>query len=609
MLRITSSVRAASQQQQQRVFRSRLLHLSVARLNVTNVPPTSVPGTTSPTAPIENPTPATPSTPNLSSSASSGTPPSSPASPRSGQKKRYRLRNLILGVGVLGAIAYGGGAWFALQNDNFHDFYTEYVPFGERIVMTIEEREFQRRFPNAGRSVDEDGPRVTVHRGGATWKMVGDEYKGPSTGPHVSAVPKDKSEQKTEKQNEVAPAPSAKPAQAPAPAPAPAPAAVPEPAKPEPLVVKEKVLPKLPKFMFDGTIDPSLESVVTSINGLFAALTKSGEAGPEELSALAESLGEVSNKFVTLRAKYEGELKDSLSQQALVFAVQSEKQEQDYKQQLAAVDEKWREGYFQERQRIMDTYKKRLIAELKRFNQVYSARLRNEVTAANVEKDRAFAEKVVETVESERDARLSKLKELKAAFEDVTSLSAQVDKQLEIAEKTAELQLALGSLTNALQAPYTVPLGPIIARIKQVGGEDPLVAAAVAAVPVSAYDGVLTPAQLAARFKLLAPEIRKASLVPADAGVAGFFGSWLFSRLLWKKEGKPKGADVESVLARAESALIEGQVVEAVREVNSLDGWRKKLAEDWLTEGRKRSEVEFLAQVLGEEGKVWQFKY
>ncbi|KAK9241055.1 mitochondrial inner membrane protein Mitofilin [Lipomyces kononenkoae] len=604
MLRIT---RARAVSQQPVVFRSRFLHSSVVRLNVTNVPPTSVPGTTGPAAPIENPTPATPSTPNLSSSASSGTPP--PPPPRPEQKKTYRLRNLILSVGLLGAIVYGGGVWLALQNDNFHDFYTEYVPFGERIVMIIEEREFQRRFPNAGRKpLEEDGPRVTVHRGGATWKMAGPEYKGPSTGPHVSAVPKTKSDQKTEKQKEVIPAPApATPGTAPASVATPATA--PEPTKPEPLVIKEKVLPKLPKFMFDGTIDPSLESVVTSINGLFAALTNSGEAGPEELGALAASLGEVSNKFVTVRAKYESELKENLNQQALVFAVQSEKQEQAYKQQLAVVDEKWREGYFEERQRIMDIYKKRLIAELKKFNQVYSARLRNEITAANAEKDRLFAEKVVETVESERDARLSKLQDLKAAFEDVTTLSAQVDKQLEIAEKTAELQLALGSLTNALQAPYPVPLGPIIARIKLVGGEDPLVVAAVAAVPSSAYDGVLTPAQLAARFKLLAPEIRKASLVPADAGLAGFFGSWLFSKLLWKKEGKPKGKDVESVLARAESALIEGQVVEAVREVNSLDGWRKKLAEDWLAEGRKRSEVEFLAQVLGEEGKVWQFKY
>ncbi|KAJ8099944.1 mitochondrial inner membrane protein-domain-containing protein [Lipomyces tetrasporus] len=594
MLRIMSARVAA--QQQQRLVASRLLHSSVARSNVTNVPPTSVPGTPNPTAPMENPTPATPSTPNLSSSASSGTPPPPPLPP---PKTTNRFRKFLLSVTVLGAIVYGGGVWFALWNDNFHDFYTEYVPFGEQLVMIIEEREFQRRFPNAGRKpLEDDAKRVTVQRGGATWKMVGDEYKGPSTGPHVSAVAKDKNVPKTETKKDVPPPP----------APVPAPP-VPEPKKQEPLVIRETVLPKLPKFVFDGTTDPSLENVVKSINGLFTALTTSGAAGPEELSALAASLGEVSNKFVALVAKYETELKENLDQQALVFALQNEKREQDYKQQLATVDEKWREGYFEERRRIMDTYKKRLIAELKKFNQVYSGRLRNEVAAANAEKDKLFADKVVETVENERNSRLSKLKDLKLAFEEVMALSADVDKQLETAERTAELQLALGSLTNALQAPYSVPLAPIVARIKEVGGDDPLISAAVAAVPVAAYDGVLTPAQLAARFKLLVPEIRKVSLVPADAGVAGFVGSWLFSKLLWKKEGKPKGTDVESVLARAESALVEGQVDEAVREVNSLDGWRKKLAEDWLAEGRKRTEVEFLARVLGEEGKVWQYKY
>ena len=44
-------------------------------------------------------------------------------------------------------------------NDNFHDFFTEYVPFGERAELYLEESEFRRRFPNVAN-------RITSHRDG-----------------------------------------------------------------------------------------------------------------------------------------------------------------------------------------------------------------------------------------------------------------------------------------------------------------------------------------------------------------------------------------------------------------------------------------------------------
>ncbi|KAK9468164.1 mitochondrial inner membrane protein-domain-containing protein [Lipomyces arxii] len=598
MLRIPHT--CVSRLQLRLVSAPRLLHSSIVQLNVTNVPPTSVPGSTLTRAPIENPTPVTPSTPNLSTSATSST--VSPPPPPPPKKKTHRFRSFVLLLTVVGAAVYGGGAWYALRNDNFHDFYTEFVPLGERIVMAIEEREFQRRFPNAGRKpLEQDLPRVTVHRGGATWKMVSEgDYKGPATGPHLSAVKAEKG--KAEVKTEVVPKPAS--LLPPAATGTPAPTVTP----PAPLVIKEQVMPKLPKVVFEGEIDPALDEVVKAINTVFTIVSKTGEVGPEEMGGLAASLGDVSKKFVSMKETFDKNLLETVEQQMLAAALQAEQATLAHNKKLIELDEKWKEGYFAERQRILETYKRRLTEELSKFSKVYDQRVKNEVTAAVIETEKKLSKSILDKVENERDSRLSQLQDVKSALDDLVAVSNDSEKFIASAEKTAQLQLALGSLANALSTPYTVPLGPYLAKIKELGGEDPLISAALAAVPVSAYDGVLTPAQLAARFKLIAPEIRSVSLVPDGAGVAGFFGSWVLSKLLLKKEGKPQGSDVESVLARAESALMEGQVMEAVAEVNSLDGWRKQLAADWLAEGRKRSEVEFLAQVLGEEGKLWQFE-
>jgi mitofilin len=143
-------------------------------------------------------------------------------------------------------------------------------------------------------------------------------------------------------------------------------------------------------------------------------------------------------------------------------------------------------------------------------------------------------------------------------------------------------------------------------QVKQVSQGDELISACLSTVPLSVLDhGVLTNAQLSARFKLLEPEIRKASLLPPNAGIAGHVGSIIFSKLLWKKEGNPVGNDVESIIARTECALTEGRIVDAVQEINQLKGWPKKLAQDWLDEGRKKSEVEFIVGVLSEQSRLW----
>ena len=64
-----------------------------------------------------------------------------------------------------------------------------------------------------------------------------------------------------------------------------------------------------------------------------------------------------------------------------------------------------------------------------------------------------------------------------------------------------------------------------------------------------------------------------------------------------RKQGSPAGEDVESVLARADDWLARGDLENAAREVNSLKGWAKRLATDWLEDVRKVCAVRMAVDV------------
>jgi len=93
---------------------------------------------------------------------------------------------------LLTLLGYGGGIYASLKNDNFHDFFTEYIPYGEEIVMNIEEREFRRKFPNASprpNASKEPSARVTIPRSSGATARISDKDKVDlsKSGPHLSS--------------------------------------------------------------------------------------------------------------------------------------------------------------------------------------------------------------------------------------------------------------------------------------------------------------------------------------------------------------------------------------------------------------------------------------
>ena len=74
--------------------------------------------------------------------------------------------------------------------------------------------------------------------------------------------------------------------------------------------------------------------------------------------------------------------------------------------------------------------------------------------------------------------------------------------------------------------------------------------------------------------------------------------------MLFKKKGMTTGDDVESVLTRTETLLEEGNLDEAAREMNTLEGWAKTLSWDWLGECRRVLEVRQALDVMGVEARL-----
>ncbi len=67
--------------------------------------------------------------------------------------------------------------WYSRVNDNFHDFFTEYVPFGEQAVLYLEEMDFRKRFPGISERVGskqrDTGANVKIPaQSGASWRVA-----------------------------------------------------------------------------------------------------------------------------------------------------------------------------------------------------------------------------------------------------------------------------------------------------------------------------------------------------------------------------------------------------------------------------------------------------
>ncbi|KAE8447047.1 hypothetical protein EG329_011182 [Mollisiaceae sp. DMI_Dod_QoI] len=611
------------------------------------------------------PTPATPATPTPGNSippsnvpltpppppsSTASIPPPSPAPAPKPKPKRRFFRRFFTTIFLLSTLGFAGGVYYSRINDNFHDFFTEYVPFGEDAVLYFEEREFRKRFPKmaerqASRPRDTGASVNIPSQSGVSWK-VAEESKPGSTGRHANATKPDTSKPKEAVQNPSetlsqekvkavenvkksdtsAPTPS-KPTSPAGKSPEPQPSS-----KPSHPVVAEAVLPSGPepvsfvapevdqpsKFPPEVTMidpinikdadEPVVQDLVKMLNNIIAAVNADNE-NQKYSNTIGKAKGELTKVGSKIKALKEAIQKDAEAK------IRAEKEDFDRaaKELIRRVEaemkhqqSEWQEEYQTERQKIVQNYEQKLKAETEKANEVHEQRLRNSLLEQAIEMKRQFIQEVKDRVEEERNARLGKLSDLSNTVTELEKLTTDWNSVVDANLKTQHLHVAVEAVrANLEKSEVPRPFVRELAALKEIASDDPVVNAAIASInPVAYQRGVPSSAQLIDRFRRVATEVRKASLLPEEAGIASHASSYLLSKLLFKKKGLATGDDVESILTRTETFLEEGDLDNAAREMNGLQGWAKTLSRDWLGEVRKVLEVQQALDVIATEARL-----
>lgn len=542
-------------------------------------------------------------------------PPPPPPAPK---KKGFfrRLRNFVFTLFVLGAVGFSGGVWYSRINDKFHDFFTEYIPFGEQAVLYLEELDYKKRYPNLPKGsvrTLEGTDHVRIPAGsGASWR-VADGAESGSRSKSASPTPK-KSPSKEPANNGSEPTKSVpkdapKAAETPAPSPPPSPK---EEVKPEPKaetssaktfkapeVNEPSKFPPLQPIDLLSLADarePVVQDLVHMLNDLILVINADGAHGKygTTINKAKEDVKKVGGKLKTLKAKIEKKSADEVRSRIEEFDKAATELVSRVEKAMINQEVQWRQEFEEEMKKVRESYDERVKLLLSREKELNEQKLQNQLYEQAIALKKEFTEEVKGHVEKERESRLGKLDDLSAAVKDLENLTLGWNQVVDSNLKTQQLHVAVEAVRAKLEsATHPQPFIKELVALKEIAADDSVVNSAIASINPKAYQrGIFTSSQLIDRFRKVAGEVRKASLLPDDAGVASHASSWVLSHIMFKKQGLPEGNDVESVLTRTQIFLEEGDLDSAAREMNGLDGWAKTLSKDWLLEVRKVLEVQ-----------------
>jgi mitofilin len=598
----------------------------IAPSDVPRTPPApgTVTSTESRSAPVIQPATTPPTGPGSASVAPDPKPPK--------PKKRRLLRKLLYYSVLLSVLGYAGGVWYSLVSDNFHDFFTEYIPFGEDAVAYFEEREFRRRFPGrAGQprlhpQITGENKVTIPGKSGLTSRVTEESGSDLNTrGPHVSAVdanakpspaaqsavPKVSSDSKSVQEKKQEEVHKEKPTESVSHALLPKEEPKAEAAKATKAVSAPAAKPIQPiDHLAVGQADEAVvQDVVKIVNDIITVINADTARDTKYDSALEKAksdLGKVVSDITLLKQSLEKSAEDKIKAIHTEFDSAAKELVQRLDHQMQAQETHWKEEYENERERLAQSYRERLQSEMDTANKVYEQKLKNELLEQSIALQRSFASSVRDQVEQERDGRLGKLNELSSSVSELEKLTGEWNAVVDANLKTQHLVVAVEAVKSALDNQVVPrPFISELAALKEIAAEDPVVSAAIASInPVAYQRGIPNAAQLIDRFRRVAQEVRKAALLPEDAGVASHLASLAMSKVLFKKSGLAVGQDVEAVLARTEAFLEEGDLDAAAREMNGLQGWAKVLSKDWLGECRRVLEVKQALDVIATEARL-----
>lgn len=500
----------------------------------------------------------------------------------------------------------------------------------------MEEMDFRKRFPNvasrvSSRSRDAGEQHVTIPaQSGASWRVADG---GEPAGRQSSAIKKTAATAKEIIKPKEEPAPAVVEAKketaklpavgsnvekaAPVPVSAPAPEAEPvkavakkEEAKADKKAFKAPEVDEPSRWPPASPIDPLaiqdaaepvVQDLVRMLNDIITVINhdNANDKYAATIGKAKNELAKVGSKIRDIKAAVEKDAAKQVKARIDDFDKAANELVSRIDAAMASQEKQWRIEFEQEMARLKKSYDEKVQLVLERERHVNETKLQNRLLEQAVELQRQFTADIKQHVEQERDARLGKLEDLSAAVKDLEKLTTGWNDVVDSNLRTQQLHVAVDAVRASLEdAQHPRPFIKELVALKEIAAEDAVVDAAIASINPSAYQrGVSTPAELIDRFRRVATEVRKASLLPDDAGVASHASSYVLSKLLFKKQGLAAGDDVESILTRTQTYLEEGDLDNAAREMNGLQGWAKTLSRDWLGEVRKVLEVQQALEV------------
>ena len=533
------------------------------------------------------------------------------------KRRPRRWRQFLLSLILLTGLGYAGGVYYSLVSDNWHDFFTEYIPFGEDAVAYFEEREFRRRFPQDGSTASKPYPqvrgehKVTIPgKAGMSSRVTEDNGEGSDLakrGRHVSALqdnqpslgkqtPAGGSNTENAKAAKQGKDTARKEASQPTEPQISKPEAKAQPSQ-KPAAASNQAVPaaRIDPIDIPAGEEAVVQDIVKIINDIIVVVNADDAAGKYS-SAIAKARDEIKNvaqDIALMKASEKKAAEDRVKANHTEFDGYAKELLGRVEQEMREQESRWKDEYESEREALSKSYQDKLKNELDSAQQVYEQKLKNELLEQTIALNRKFASNVETRVEAERSGRLGKLNELSTGVSELEKLTAEWNSVVDSNLQTQHLHVALDAVRAVLETssrPH--PFVTELAALKEIGADDPIINAAIASIHPSAYQrGIPTSSQLVDRFRRVAAEVRKAFLLPDNAGVASHAMSWALSKATFRKAGMPVGDDVESVLARTETLLEEGALDEAAREMNGLTGTARELCRDWLAECRRVLEV------------------
>ncbi|KAF5027595.1 hypothetical protein F66182_337 [Fusarium sp. NRRL 66182] len=539
-------------------------------------------------------------------------PPPPPAPPKKKKGFFRRLKNFVFTLLVLGVVGFAGGVWYSRVSDNFHDFFTEYIPFGEQAVLYLEEMDYKKRFPDpTGRSkssATEDAVRVPA-QSGASWRVAdsGQAGRHSSAGP-VTAKAK-KSEEAAKAKASKAPVVEAKPVAKTVEQPVPASKSdsgfkAPEVNEPS----KFPPLKPIDLLSLEDAKEPVIQDLVHMVNDLILVINADGAHGKygSSVGKAKSEIAKVGGKLKAMKGEFEKKAAGQVREKIEEFDKAASDLIDRVESAMVNQENHWRQDFEEEMKKVRENYEDRVKVLLEREQKLNEEKLQNQLAEQALALKKEFVKDVENQVEQERQSRLGKLGALSSAVSDLEKLTTGWNEVLDTNLKTQQLHVAVEAVRASLEDDHHPrPFIRELVALREIASDDPVVNAAIASINPAAYQrGISTSSQLIDRFRRVANEVRKASLLPDEAGVASHASSWVLSHVMFKKQGLADGNDVESILTRTQTYLEEGDLDSAAREVNGLEGWAKTLSKDWLGEVRKVLEVQQALEVIATEARL-----